>query len=169
MSLQKINMFKRILVALLATTLLASCFKKDVCEAVTAKPSDDEIVALKAYVESVNPNAVFDPRGFYYEIVKAGSPNHPGICSDIYANFEGRPSDSEEYFVKTNNNSSAMYHDLSKYIYGWRYALPMIGMGGEMKLYLPPTLGKGNNTTLEPSYVPADKILVYSIKLIRYN
>lgn len=162
-------MFKRLIIAVLATTMLASCFKKDVCEAVTVVAPDDEVTALKAYVESVNPNAVFDTRGFYYEIIKPGTPNHPGICSDIFANFEGRPSDSDDFFVKTNNNASQMYHDLSKYIYGWRYALPMIGMGGEMKLYLPPSLGKGNNTTLEPSYVPADKILVYNIKLVKYN
>ena len=162
-------MLKRIFVALMACVSLSSCFKKDVCEEVNVTVPESEITALRAYVESVNTNAVYDERGFFYQIVKPGTPNHPGICSDMYANFEGRAYDRDDYFVKTNNNSSAMYHDLSKYIYGWRYALPMIGMGGEMKLYLPPTLGKGNNTKLEPSYVPADKALVYTIRLVKYN
>lgn len=165
-------MLKKITMAILACVSLASCFKKDVCEEVNVTVPEAELTALKSYVESANPAAVYDERGFYYQIIKPGTANHPGICSDIYANFEGRAFDSDEYFVKTNNNSTAMYHDLSKYIYGWRYALPLIGMGGEMRLYLPPTLGKGNNTTLEKSYIPADatdKILVYSIRLVRYN
>lgn len=162
-------MLKKIFVALMACVSLSSCFKKDVCEDVNVTVPQEEITALKAYVESVNANAVYDNRGFFYQIVKPGTTNHPDKCSDIYANFEGRAYDNEDYFVKTNNNSSAMYHDLSKYIYGWRYALPLIGMGGEMKLYLPPSLGKGNHTILEPSYVPSDKILVYTIRLVRYN
>lgn len=159
-------MLKKLLgLSLLLSLFFSSCFKKDVCNEVSATVPAEELAALTSYVEAVNPRAVFDSRGFYYELITPGSSNKPGICSDIYVNYDGKTSESGS-FIPTNMHER--YFDLSTQIYGWRYAIPMIGMGGQMKLYLPPSLGKGNAKEIN-TYIPAERILVYDIKLIRYN
>lgn len=162
---------KYLLGCVVAIILLSGCFKKDVCNEV--KPDaipTEELNNLRAFVTAKDPEAVYDERGFYYRIIKVGSPNKPGICSDIYANFECT-DEFDNVIYQSGNNNSLMAFDLSDQLYGWRYAFPMIGMGGEMYVYFPPTLLKGYNRKKAEVHgsIPANENLAYKLSLVRYN
>ncbi|HRP89403.1 MAG TPA: hypothetical protein PKX92_05145 [Edaphocola sp.] len=154
---------------------LNSCGKKDVCEQVpTLHPTQEELDNLKTFVMGIDSNAIFDPRGFYYSITKPGSANKPGICSDIYARYECSDGKDLVYYP-ASGGSEKMVFDLSFQIYAWKYAFPMIGMDGEIIIYVPPTLREGydpikasfHNTGLQS--VPADANVVYKLQLIKWN
>ena len=157
---------------LIAGLSWSSCIKKDTCNAVDAiAPNDAELASLTAFVTSLDTAAQFDSRGFYYRIVKPGTPNHPGICSDIYSRFECTDGVNTTYFTESTANHITF--DLSNQIYAWRYAYPMIGMGGEIIIYVPPSLRKGYSTTkaifqYNPS-IPSEGNVVYKLSMIRWN
>ncbi|GEM_PF-938589 len=153
--------------------LSAGCFKKDVCSPVSAvMPSVEELNSLREFVNEIDTNALYDNRGFYYTIVKAGTSNKPGICSDIYSNFECTDGAGFTYFQSANNASYTTF-DLSDQSYVWRYAYPMIGMDGEIIVYAPPSLRAGYDPQKAPiqanSGVPADANVVYKLTMMRYN
>lgn len=153
--------------------LSAGCFKKDVCSPVNVvTPSAEELSSLEEFVKEIDTNAIYDSRGFYYRIVKAGTSNKPGICSDIYSNFECTDGAGYTYF-QSANNASLVTFDLSDQNYIWRYAYPMIGMGGEILIYAPPSLRAGYSAQKAPvhanSAVPADANVMYKLTMIRYN
>lgn len=158
----------------MVTILLATgCFKKDVCNPVNAvMPSEEELNSLEEFVKAIDTNAIFDSRGFYYRIVKAGTSNKPGICSDIYSNFECTDGAGFTYFQSANNASYTTF-DLSDQNYIWRYAYPLIGMGGEIIVYAPPSLRTGYDAKKAPIHasggVPSDVNVVYKLTMMRYN
>ncbi|HTO14381.1 MAG TPA: hypothetical protein VLZ83_01350 [Edaphocola sp.] len=162
-------------IIILTFPFLNSCGKKDICEEVpTLHPTQEELDNLKTFVEAIDSNAIFDPRGFYYRIVKPGTPNKPGICSDIYARYECSDGEDKVYYP-ASGGSEKIVIDLSYQIYAWRYAFPMIGMDGEIIIYVPPTLRDGSdrikasfhNTGLQS--VPIDANVVYKLSLIKWN
>lgn len=160
------------LVVLLAGLSWSSCTKKDTCNAVDAiAPNDAELASLTAFVNSIDTAAQYDSRGFYYRIVKPGSANHPGICSDIYSRFNCTDGGNITYF--SESTTGQLTFDLSNQIYAWRYAYPMIGMGGEIIIYVPPSLRKGYNTTKAKfqynTSIPTDGNVAYKLSMIRWN
>jgi FKBP-type peptidyl-prolyl cis-trans isomerase len=152
---------------------LTSCFKKDVCKELEIPAIDqEELNALAAFVAELDPNAIYDERGFYYSIKKEGTTNKPGICSDIYTNYEASNGKGEIYY-QSANNSGYMTFDLSDQIYAWRYAFPLIGMGGEITIYVSPKLRAGYDRLKAPfhnvSSIPSDANVVYKLSMIKYN
>ena len=153
--------------------LSAGCFKKDVCSPVNEVTlSAEERASLDEFVKEIDTNAIYDSRGFYYRIVKPGTSNKPGVCSDIYSNFECTDGAGFTYFQSANNASYTTF-DLSDQNYIWRYAYPMIGMGGEIIVYAPPSLREGYERLKAPihtnSGIPAEANVAYKLTLMRYN
>lgn len=54
---------------------------------------------------------------------------------------------------------------LSKLVIGWQEGIPLIGAGGKIKLYLPPSLAYGSQAV---SGIPANSILVFDIDLLGF-
>ncbi len=51
---------------------------------------------------------------------------------------------------------------LGQLIVGWQKGLPLIGTGGKITLYIPPSLGYGSSAV---GSVPANSILIFDIEL----
>jgi len=52
---------------------------------------------------------------------------------------------------------------------GWKQGLPLISKGGQIELYVPPSLGYGSTPQYDNSgnlLVPANSILIYNIDLV---
>ncbi|RYD97244.1 MAG: hypothetical protein EOP54_11535 [Sphingobacteriales bacterium] len=168
-------MFKYFASAIFMVSVLlsAGCFKQDVCSPVSASvPNETELNSLQEFVAGIDTNAIYDSRGFYYRIIKPGTGNKPGICSDIYSNFECSDGEGFTYFQSSNNASYTTF-DLSDQNYVWRYAYPMIGMGGEIIIYAPPSLRAGYDklkaTIHANGGIPADANVMYKLTMMRYN
>jgi FKBP-type peptidyl-prolyl cis-trans isomerase len=57
-----------------------------------------------------------------------------------------------------------VFSTLGSLIDGWRQGLPLIKKGGEIKLYIPPSLGYGSDNS-NPS-IPPNSILIFDVTLI---
>lgn len=168
-------MFKYISTTLLVAMLLtlSACFKKDTCpEIVAPVPTAAELENLKAFVENLDEEAIYDSRGFYYRIVKPGTNNHPGICSDIYSTWECTNGSGVVYYQSGTSNTYRVF-DLSYQPYVWRMAFPMIGMSGEILIYAPPSLRSGYDEMRGAMHIgtsiASDANVVYRLSMLRYN
>jgi len=120
-----------------------------------------EVNALKQYIENDSIDATYDARGFYYKIESEGSAEKPAPCADITINYVGSLTSGSVFDQATNAQ-----FNLSNLIVGWQIGVPLIGKGGKITLYLPPSFGYGSN---QVGSIPANSILVFSIDLINFT
>ena len=157
----------RTLFSLLCLCLcVTSCFKKnDGCGVVdnTVAPTSEQ-TAVKEYLDSNNITATLNPSGFYYKIVSQGSGATPNLCSHITVSYTGQLTDSTVFDHEVNQ-----IFTLGDLISGWKKGLPLIQSGGEIKLYIPPSLGYGSSGLKDSNgnvVVPGNSILIFDIDLL---
>ena len=147
--------------AIISIAILAACTpkKKEVpCEELTIKAAAADSAALANYIAEKEIVATYDPRGFYYRIKTAGNENRPGYCSNIVVNYVGKFTNGQQF--DSGNNVS---FNLTNLVSGFRYGLNLVGEGGEVTFYLPPSLGYGND---DYQSIPGGSILIFDADLI---
>jgi FKBP-type peptidyl-prolyl cis-trans isomerase FkpA len=165
-------MIKRTLSFLLvASIIFISCVKNNKCDytASTITAPATEVQALK---DSLNNHGIFsatqDPSGFYYKIINAGSGTFiSNLCSNVSVSYRGT------YFSGTTFDSTAANQlatfQLGQVIVGWQKGLPLISKGGEIALYIPPSLAYGPNPVTDNSghvLVPGNSYLEFDVNLV---
>jgi|SRR5690606_2237594 len=136
-----------------------SCSKeKTVCDTPEQSVPQNELTQLTSYLESKNITAEFDSRGFYYVIEAQGNENKPDACSQVQVNYDGKLTNGARFDSQQN-----IAFDLSGLITGWRMGIPLIGEGGKITLYLPPSLGYGSAAS---GSIPGSSILIFQIDLL---
>jgi FKBP-type peptidyl-prolyl cis-trans isomerase FkpA len=151
------------LLCVAAALCFFSCNKTDDnttrCAPVIAAAPSAEVSTLQAYLSANAISAVADSRGFFYIIHRDGDANrHPTVCSKIRISYTGRLTNGQQFDASAS-------HDfvLGNLILGWQEGLPLIGEGGSITLYLPPSLGYGSQAS---GSIPANSILVFTIELL---
>jgi len=153
------KMKKLLLSLLILSAGLAGCKKSyDSCETVTVTAPAEEVNKLEQYMLDQHIEAIKDNRGFYYRIYNPGSGNKPTICSTVTVNYSGTLSNGDQ-FDAANNISFG----LGQLITGWQEAIPLIAKGGNITIYLPPSLAYGSQTN---GNIPANSILIFNIELV---
>lgn len=147
-----------IVVVVIATT---GCSKKDNCPSVEVAAPTAEVTNLKAYLDANNISATADARGFFYTITAPGSASKPTACETVTVAYVGKLTNGYTF-----DNSNSATFPLSDLITGWQEGIPLIGTGGSMVLYLPPSLGYGNRSM---TGIPANSILIFTINLKAFN
>lgn len=152
------------LITLLFCVVLSSCMKKTRCEydACSNKAPDAEITALQDYM-STNGIAGYTKHcsGVFYKIETAGTGNHPTPCSGITFKYKGMLTSGTVFDQSTVD----VYYNLGQLIRGWRNVLPLIGAGGRIIMYIPPSLGYGAYPP-NGSGIPVNANLVFEIDLV---
>lgn len=119
---------------------------------------------VKAYLDSNKITASLNSYGFYYKIVNEGSGATPNLCSRVYVSYKGQLTNGTVF--EQENNQIFTVGDL---IEGWQKGIPLIQPGGEIKLYIPPSLGYGSTGLTDGNsnvIVPPNSILVFDITLL---
>jgi FKBP-type peptidyl-prolyl cis-trans isomerase FkpA len=158
---------RRTLLCLLCICVCAaSCFKKN-----NGCGTQDNVVAptleqkaVKAYLDSNHITATLNPSGFYYSIVSQGSGTTPNLCSHITVSYKGQLTNGNVFDQETGQ-----IFTLGDLIDSWKKGLPLIQSGGEIKLYIPPSLGYGSAGSRDNNgniVVPPNSILIFDIDLI---
>ncbi len=146
--------------ALVGAIFLTGCSKKDSgCEAITDTAPASEVAALEQFITSNKVEAAKDARGFYYRIENPGNAKHPNPCSQVIVNYKGTLTTGVA-FDQANN----ITFSLTGLIKGWQAGIPLIGEGGRVVLYLPPSFGYGSS---QVSGIPANSILIFTIDLTK--
>lgn len=154
-------------VLLFSVFLFTGCLKEDktvcsynVCD---LKAPESEIAAVKSYLDISGIEATKHCSGMYYSIVEPGSGDRvPDICSSIHIKYSGKFTDETSFDANTNG----ITFQLGNLIEGWKKGLFLIGKGGKINLYVPPTLGYGPRDYMG---IPGNSILVFQIELIDFK
>ncbi|MBL7753029.1 MAG: FKBP-type peptidyl-prolyl cis-trans isomerase [Chitinophagaceae bacterium] len=154
--------FKTQLFVLLLSGLLIQigCKKKENCDAVTIQAPESEITTLRNHLTTYGITATEDYRGFFYVIINPGGSDKPSVCDDVKVNYVGRFLNGT-VFDQANGASFG----LQKLIVGWQEGIPLIGAGGKIRLYLPPTLAYGSSGS---GSIPANSNLIFDIDLLGF-
>lgn len=154
-----------VLIPMLAAILaLGSCSKTDndgLCAPVTTTAPSSEVSQLREYIRTNNIVAVEDSRGFFYSIQDSGGTARPTVCSSVQVNYNGRLTDQSQF-----DAGSQVEFKLSGLITGWKAGIPLIGAGGRIMLYLPPSFAYG---AAEQPKIPANSILIFGIELLQFK
>lgn len=168
-----LKLFMKQLFILLAVILLAgtSCKKENIygvdCSANTTKAIQAETDSITRYIDIRNSNGenitvTLHPNGFYYHIVEAGTGSErPETCSTINVDYKGRRFNGT-VFDSAEGSSLYLYQTIS----GWQQALTLLGTGGKIEIYLPPSLGYGANGS---GSIKPDTYLFFEITLNMFN
>lgn len=135
-----------------------SCSKTETCPNPTTEAPSSEITTLETYLNSNNIIATKDSRGFYYTILTAGGDSKPDNCSTVKVKYKGWLTNNSVFDEQTNVQTFA----LKNLIVGWQEGIPLIGITGKIRLYLPPSLGYGSTAQ---NGIPANSILIFDVEL----
>ncbi|MDB5029974.1 FKBP-type peptidyl-prolyl cis-trans isomerase [Mucilaginibacter sp.] len=149
-------MKKYFLLFVILTIALSSCKKYDV-----NKQNAQDDATIQTYLKTNNITAVKDPSGLYYQIITPGGNTRPGASSVVNVNYVGSRLDGSVF----DQNLNALLA-LSQTIQGFQIGVPKIGTGGEIKLFIPSSLGYGNTGS---GIIKANTILMFDIKLLGFN
>jgi FKBP-type peptidyl-prolyl cis-trans isomerase FkpA len=148
-----------ILSVIVSCGIFAGCSKKDQsCKPEIDAAPDTEVQALEQYLSANKIEATKDSHGFYYKIDAAGAADHPDACSEVSVNYKGTLTNGTIFDQNEN-----IKFQIKTLVPGWVLGIPLIGKGGKITLYLPPSLGYGNSA---PNGIPANSILIFSIDLV---
>lgn len=159
-----------VIIAILITGAIVGCNKKDMSPPTCPYTQQDmdnvyapenEVNALARFIERDSIDAILDPRGFYYKIDTAGTYAKPQPCANININYIGKLTDGKVFDQAKN-----VEFNLANLITGWKIGVPLVGKGGRIILYLPPSFAYGVS---EINGIPPNSILIFSIDVINFT
>ena len=153
--------------------VLAACKKKtEPCtlSAGTTVASANEESMITAYLgsNSINNAVELDNSGLYYIIEAAGNTDKPNQCSAMQVKYVGKLANGN-IFDQTTGTATASF-TLGGLIEGWKRTLPLVGEGGKMRLFVPPSMGYGANGLINPNtgvvIIPPNAILIFDVEVV---
>ena len=162
-------MTKSVVTLLVLALFSSSCLKKETgCqykENNHMAPSSEEQAVLN-YLSANGISATKHGSNMYYQVVQSGSGASPNLCSQVVVNYIGKLTNGNVFDQQTNS-----VFMLGVLIDGWKKGLPLIKKGGRINLYIPPSLGYGNNDVKENGniIIPANSVLIFDISLIDFQ
>jgi FKBP-type peptidyl-prolyl cis-trans isomerase FkpA len=121
-----------------------------------SKSGASEQEQMIAFAKSNSINYTTDATGILYEIITPGSSVHPTISNTITVTYTGLLMNGKQF------DAGTITYPLSQLIAGWGIAVPKIGVGGEIKVLIPSTLGYGSQGA---GSIPGNSPLYFNIKL----
>jgi FKBP-type peptidyl-prolyl cis-trans isomerase len=109
-----------------------------------------------------NTNVIKLPSGLCYEILKPGSGSLPKADQRVNVNYVGRLLNGR-IFDRTDPTLGPLDIDLNKVVRGWTEGMQKVRRGGKIKLFIPPSLGYGDNAV---AGIPPGSTLVFEVELL---
>lgn len=166
-------MLRLLLCLLCVSVVFASCLKNSgdaSCpyQTTTISAPQEERDSIEAYLTSMNIQAEEHGSGFYYQVINPGTDiGQMGLCSEIKINYSGRLKNGTEF-----DKQNGIRFILGSLIEGWKKSIPLIKKDGQIKLFIPPSLGYGNNEVKDNQgqvVIPAKSMLIFDVTLLDYT
>jgi len=125
-----------------------------------------EQLALQDSLTAHGIVATKDSSGFYYTINQPGTGNgDTSLCTTIAAFYRGGFFNGNGFDSSASGNP--LIFQLYRVIPAWQKGIPLVGKGGNISLYIPPSLGYGSTDVKDPStgqvVIPANSYLVFQV------
>jgi len=101
--------------------------------------------------------------GLRYELIDAGSDEKPSLGDTVVINYKGTRVDGSQF--DAGDSASFPLQSRGGLIEGFKEGLQLIGTGGSIKLYVPPSLAYGDNAPPGSPIQPGDA-LIFEIELL---
>lgn len=163
-------MMKKIFYGLvIASVVIAGCVKSsNKCSYTdsTVIPPPSEIQALKDSLDSNHITATQNAAGFFYTINQQGSGAFIiNLCSNVTVTYKGSFFNGKIFDSTVAGNAATF--QLGQVIVGWQKGVPLISKGGDITLYIPPSLAYGPNPySSGNTTIPGSSYLVFKIHVI---
>ena len=153
-------MIRRSFLALSAATVLAACGPKKDAKAAANVDAGKAFLANNAK----QPGVKVLPSGLQYKVVRSGPPEglRPQKGDEVKVNYEGKLL-SGQVFDSSYERGVPAAMPLDALIPGWVEALQLMRPGDEWVLYVPSSLGYGDEGAGE---IPPGSTLIFRIELI---
>ena len=156
---------------LFLAVIFTSCVKDKKCsikDSTVVAPAI-ETANLKDSLTAHGITAILHPAGFYYNIVTTGSGKSvSNLCDNIVFDYKGSLLNGTVFDATTVNNPAVF--QLGTLIVGWQKGIPLINVGGEIDLYIPPSLAYGSRDIKDPQtgavIIPGSSNLIFHIKVL---
>jgi FKBP-type peptidyl-prolyl cis-trans isomerase len=102
--------------------------------------------------------------GLQYEVLKEGEGEKPKADSMVRVNYEGSLIDGT-VFDSSFERGTPIEFELDQLIPGWTEGIQLMSPGGRYKLYVPPSLGYGNQP-VGGGLIPANSVLIFDVELL---
>lgn len=133
----------------------------DVVNATSRNAAEDSLITR--YIKTLPDTDTYtrDESGVYYSIVNAGGTEDITLTSSIKAVYTGKLFNGTQFDFSTE--AEPMETTLSSLIEGWKYGVPKIKKGGEIKLLIPSYLAYGASGS---GSIPPNTPLFFQIKVL---
>jgi FKBP-type peptidyl-prolyl cis-trans isomerase len=121
-----------------------------------SKSGASEQEQMISFAKSHSINYTTDPSGLLYEIITPGNTTHPVATNTITVTYTGLLMNGSQF------DAGTITYPLNQLIQGWVIAVPKIGVGGEIKVLIPSSLGYGSGGA---GSIPGNSPLYFDIKL----
>jgi FKBP-type peptidyl-prolyl cis-trans isomerase FkpA len=156
---------KKLLIVFILGALVAvtnGCVKGSSLTPCTNKTPQSEQADMLAYAAAQGFNMSLHPNGMYYEVVNPGSGAIALETSRIFVRYTGRLISSNAIFDQQQNHTLTGW-TLNTLIQGWQVGVPLIQVGGKIRLIVPSSLAYG----CQPySSLPGNAVLFFEIELV---
>jgi FKBP-type peptidyl-prolyl cis-trans isomerase len=157
-------MKKNLLILLSLPLILFSCKKTTECpyneSAKTASAS--EISAIQTYLTTNSLTATQHSSGIFFNVTSLGTGGGAGLCSNVTVKYTGRLFNGTIF----DSNSTGVQFELGTLIIGWQKGIPLVGKGGIIRLYVPPSLAYGASAV---GSIPANSYLIFDIEVVNIS
>ncbi|MDO9376920.1 MAG: FKBP-type peptidyl-prolyl cis-trans isomerase [Bacteroidota bacterium] len=148
--------------------LMTACIKDEpnnTCQLTLSKAvaPASEIASVQNYLAANSITATQHPSGLYYVVNNPGAALTPTACSAVTVKYVGRLTNGSTFEDSNTNNPNGITFTLGQLIAGWQIGIPLVQKGGSITLYIPPSLGYGQNAS---GPIPGNSILIFTIELV---
>jgi len=138
-------------------TVVSSCSKDDY-DAEKQAAKDDALIV--EFIAKNNIPAVKHSSGLYYQIITPGTGASVTAASTVGVNYEGKFLNGTQF----DKSTQTVTFPLTGVIEGWTIGVPLIKVGGRIRLIIPSTLGYGNQSP--GGGIPKNSVLDFTIDLL---
>lgn len=148
---------KFLLMLTVVVTSLSSCSKDDY-DAEKQLAKDDALIV--EFITKNNIPAIKHSSGLYYQIITPGEGASVTAASTVGVNYTGRFLDGNQF----DKSAQMITFPLTGVIEGWTKGVPLIKVGGRIRLIIPSTLAYKNESR---GPIPANSVLDFTIDLLQ--
>ena len=124
-----------------------------------ADPSASYMASIAA-----RPGVTLTPSGLAYKVEKAGPAGgvHPRLGDQVRVSYVGRLVDGT-VFDSSDSAGGPVVMTVGALVPGWNEALQLMRPGDDWTLYVPPSLGYGDQAS---GPIPANSVMIFRMQLL---
>lgn len=134
----------------------------------TVASASEKTMVVNYITSNGLPAVELNNSGLYYHIEISGNTKKPTQCNSIAVKYIAKLINGT--IIDQTTGTSTTTFPMSSILEGLRRGYPLIGEGGKIKLYIPPSLAYGSTGAYNPNtgqyIVPPNSVLIFETELV---